>query len=299
MPALSPSRGSPGVSRRDFLRIAGATGIVTAVESVFGPLPRAQAVPRVMEATKKVILLWLRGGASQLDTFDPAYDASEEIRGQFGSLPTRSDYRISDTLPLLASRSREFALMRNFDSGSNDHETAKGIILNPDGRNTLGRRLTSRDRTLLQHAIIATHDDFGVSEPFQPQVADMNVPARDWSDERSFYGAPDTIRPIPENRIPARRPLLEKVDNLRLPHALESVHGQTRTRAFDITSGDGRLWNIFNPSCEELHRAQQQFGPGQLGASLYLATKVSERDVQCVTVHHGGGGPGNPQLGSP
>src|SRR5262245_54790173 len=38
---------------------------------------------------KAVILIWLSGGPSHLDTWDPKPDAPDEVRGPFGSIPTR------------------------------------------------------------------------------------------------------------------------------------------------------------------------------------------------------------------
>ena len=56
---------------------------------------------------KRVVLLWLWGGPSQLDTFDPKPLAPEAIRGPFGTIQTRiTGIRYSELFPRLAERKR-------------------------------------------------------------------------------------------------------------------------------------------------------------------------------------------------
>src|SRR5690242_3517455 len=73
-------------SRRWFLQtgLAGVAGL---------SLPdllraRAQGAGRDTASRKAVILIWLSGGPSQLDTWDPKPDTPAEIRGPFGSIAT-------------------------------------------------------------------------------------------------------------------------------------------------------------------------------------------------------------------
>lgn len=54
---------------------------------------------------KSVIFLWLWGGPSHLDTFDPKPEAPAEIRGPFTTIPTRTaGVRFTELFPLLADR---------------------------------------------------------------------------------------------------------------------------------------------------------------------------------------------------
>ena len=67
-----------GLTRREWL-IASGMGLASAAATPTGkPTPRAKA--------KNVILLYLFGGPSQLDTFDPKPDAPAEVRGEFKSI---------------------------------------------------------------------------------------------------------------------------------------------------------------------------------------------------------------------
>src|SRR3954453_11966354 len=85
-------------SRRWFLQtgLAGLAGL-----SLPGLLRcRAEGAATGGADRKAVILLWLSGGPSQLDTWDPKPDAASEIRGPFGSIATRvPGVRVNEHFP--------------------------------------------------------------------------------------------------------------------------------------------------------------------------------------------------------
>src|ERR1051326_3144919 len=75
--------------RRSFLR-AGLIG--TAGLSLADLLRHeANATPQEAQSTRKnnVIILWMRGGPSHIDMWDPKPDAPPEYRGEFGTIPTK------------------------------------------------------------------------------------------------------------------------------------------------------------------------------------------------------------------
>lgn len=79
---------------------------------------------------KSVVLLWLWGGPSQLDTFDPKPNAPLEYRGPFGTIPTRTPgIRFCELFPRLASVSNRFSLVRSLHTLSNDHGVAGTVGL--------------------------------------------------------------------------------------------------------------------------------------------------------------------------
>ena len=81
-------------------------------------------------SAKSVILLWLWGGPSQLDTFDPKPNAPLEYRGPFSPIATKTvGLRITELFPQLAQLSDKFALVRSMYSHSNDHGVAGTIGL--------------------------------------------------------------------------------------------------------------------------------------------------------------------------
>jgi hypothetical protein len=79
---------------------------------------------------RAVIVLWLWGGPSHLDTFDMKPDAPIEYRGPFEPIATRvPGIRICELLPALARRADKFALVRSMNHESNDHGIAGTIAL--------------------------------------------------------------------------------------------------------------------------------------------------------------------------
>src|ERR1019366_8040088 len=103
----SPKRLCEGVTRRDFLQAGGASLLGLGLQEL------AQANPPQATA-KHVILLFLYGAVSQLDTFDPKPDAPQDIRGPFSTIATRiPGVRISELLPRTASMLDRVAVVRS------------------------------------------------------------------------------------------------------------------------------------------------------------------------------------------
>lgn len=107
-----------------------------AVLHVGACLPFGLSLDRVLAAgepsgsARSVILLWLWGGPSQLDSFDPKPHAPSDFRGPFATLPTRiPGIRYSELFPGLAARNDKFALIRTVHSFSNDHGVAGTVGL--------------------------------------------------------------------------------------------------------------------------------------------------------------------------
>jgi len=106
-------------SRRAFLA-ASATPLVR------GIAPGAPSRPKA----KSVILLWLWGAPSHIDTFDPKPGAPAEIRGPFSTIPTRiPGIRFTELFPKTATRSDQFALVRSMVNFDGDHLKAGSIGL--------------------------------------------------------------------------------------------------------------------------------------------------------------------------
>jgi uncharacterized protein (DUF1501 family) len=87
---------------------------------------RAQAAPEKPSQRRAVILFWLSGGPSHLDTWDPKPEAPVETRGPFASIPTKvPGIRFCEHLPLQASILDRLAVLRAVDCrDSNDHHCA-------------------------------------------------------------------------------------------------------------------------------------------------------------------------------
>lgn len=91
---------------------------------------RARAGGASPPPARAVIVLWLWGGPSHLDTFDMKPDAPVEYRGPFEPVATRAPgMRICELLPGLAQRADRFSLLRALHHQSNDHGVAGTIGL--------------------------------------------------------------------------------------------------------------------------------------------------------------------------
>ncbi len=106
------------LNRRDLLRVGSMSVAATAV-----PGTLAEAATRTGRGrAKSVIYLWMAGGVTHIDSFDPKPHAPVEIRGKLKDIATSlSDVRFCETVPQLAKIADRLALVRSFSHGSNDH----------------------------------------------------------------------------------------------------------------------------------------------------------------------------------
>jgi len=113
--------------RRAFLQV----GASSVLGLSLADLLRARAAGGQKHGSAKaVILLWLWGGPSQLDTFDPKPNATLDYRGPFGTIPTRiASVRFCELFPQLAKLTDKLAVIRTLNTQSNDHGIAGTIGL--------------------------------------------------------------------------------------------------------------------------------------------------------------------------
>jgi uncharacterized protein (DUF1501 family) len=111
-----------GLSRRGFLGTAAAAGAgaFAADMTVLNVLREPALAEEIKRQEKRVILLWLAGGASQLETWDPK--PGRPTGGPFRAIDTNvPGIRISELLPLLAQRQQHTALIRSLNTKNADH----------------------------------------------------------------------------------------------------------------------------------------------------------------------------------
>ena len=119
-PAFRPldREGLTLASRRNLLK-AGLAGV--AGRQLPGLLRRATR--RRPRRAKSVILLWMTGGPSQIDTWDPKPDRPAENRGPFGVTQTKlPGVIVCEHLPKLAAMLDRFTLIRSVDCRHSNHE---------------------------------------------------------------------------------------------------------------------------------------------------------------------------------
>src|SRR5688572_6314701 len=99
-----PAADCSGATRRTFLRVGGLAALGLTLPGYLRATAAGTGGSRPPLA-KRCILLWMQGGPSHIDTFDPKPDAPAEIRGEFGTVPTTlPGVRFAEHLPLLAKQ---------------------------------------------------------------------------------------------------------------------------------------------------------------------------------------------------
>ena len=118
MPA--PHRHAIGINRRELLQV-GYSGLMGVGLNQF--LQAAESSkPSLSKAPKSVIVVFLTGAASHIDTFDPKPDAPVEIRGEFKPIATKvPGIQFSEHLPLLAARADKLAVVRSLAHRDDNH----------------------------------------------------------------------------------------------------------------------------------------------------------------------------------
>ena len=125
------ARDCEGLSRRKFLQIGG----LSALGLTLPDLLRARAANS--RTATNCILLWMQGGPSHIDMFDPKPDAPAEVRGEFGVIDTCiPGVKVSEHLPRLAQQLDKFSILRggnpqNGSHGVADHLMMSGHKFNP------------------------------------------------------------------------------------------------------------------------------------------------------------------------
>src|ERR1700730_7469535 len=102
-----PIRTCEGYSRRDFMN-AGAASLLGLTRPSFLKAAAAAArtgnTPKAFGAAKSVIMLFLQGGPSHIDIWDPKPNAPANIRGDFKAIPTKiTGTHIGEHMPMMAN----------------------------------------------------------------------------------------------------------------------------------------------------------------------------------------------------
>jgi hypothetical protein len=118
-----------GLSRRRFLSAATAgvtAGLAADMTAIHG-LRSAAMANELKKQNKRVILLWLAGGASQFETWDPK--PGVKTGGPFRAIPTNvTGIHISELLPELATRMQHTAIIRSLNTKIADHGTGADLM---------------------------------------------------------------------------------------------------------------------------------------------------------------------------
>lgn len=113
-------------TRRQFLQV----GAVGAFGLSLPGLLRSQAAASRQRQDVSCILLWMGGGPSHHDTFDPKPEATERIRGEFRPIPTTvPGVHFSEHLPRMATTLKQYALLRSLNPRQGAHNAADANMM--------------------------------------------------------------------------------------------------------------------------------------------------------------------------
>src|SRR5262245_15834699 len=107
-----------GTSRREFLRVGSSVVFGMSLPQLFAfqehPPADGARKQKGFGQAKSVIMVFLQGGPSHLDIWDPKPDAPSNIRGEFKPIPTKvPGIQLSEHMPKLAEQVKRYTLIRS------------------------------------------------------------------------------------------------------------------------------------------------------------------------------------------
>src|SRR5258708_11728784 len=116
---------------RQLVRIGGVP-LASSVFDILGTCA-ANRSPKRGESSAtadQVLFLWLPGGVTHHESFDPKPDAPAEVRGELTTIQTSvPGVRFSEVMPQLAKHMDKLAVIRSFAAGTNDHFLGQAFAL--------------------------------------------------------------------------------------------------------------------------------------------------------------------------
>ncbi len=136
------SKNCQGMTRRDVLQVG---GLSLAGMSLADALRRKEASADDLSdsADRSCIFIWLNGGPSQFETFDPKPNTDDSIRSPYGAINTSvPGVQISELLPMLARRLDKYAVIRSMSHKNGSHGSTAMLTGFDDKREAFGAVVT-------------------------------------------------------------------------------------------------------------------------------------------------------------
>src|SRR5262249_50790309 len=287
---------SQGLQRREFLRAGLAAFGSLSLPALFR-LRAEAALPATRERTA-VIIVWLRGGGSHLETYDPKPDAPAEFRGPYKAIATRTPgLRVGELLPRHAKISDRFTILRSVAHTGGGHPAGSLQLLSgdPDAQDKLqpvypdfmsvAHRLRFDPRRVLPNYIgvnpIVRYDNFIIAGPAYlgesygpfsvtgaPSAPNLRVPTvglADRSEEKHLTGRAALYKDLDTLRRRLDRSGAVKAMDRYQEQAINLLTSAQAARAFDL-------------SLESL-RVRERYGLHAWGQQLLMARRLVEAGV--------------------
>jgi len=304
-PNHTPDNGTR-ISRREAMRrgLCGAAGLMLAERLGSHALAAAEpdkAPANAKAKAKSVIQIFLWGGMSHNDTWDPKPDSGRDYMGEFGQvIPTNvSGIQIGALFPELAKQADKYSLIRSMTHGNDGHETAAYLM---QTGHAPGERLAYPS----VGAVFALLKGSGYKGIIPPYVVLTKAQGR--FSEEGFLGPkfkpfatggdPNAsrfevegviARAISDDRQKARRELLEKMNTMG--NAMEAspqvaAAEDAKKQAYELILGAGR--DVFDLS-KEKPELRDRYGRHTFGQDCLVARRLVETGVPYVVINYPGG----------
>jgi len=295
------------MSRRGALRIGlfSTAGLMCASTGVLGAeaeSTEAKAAPAPVKAkAKSVIQIFLWGGMSHNDTWDPKPASGYEYMGEFAkAIPTNVEgIQIGELFPNLAKQADKYSLIRSMTHRNNGHETAAYLM---QTGHAPGERLAYPSIG----AVFAYFKSPGYKGLIPPYVV-LTQPQGRFSEEgflgprfKPFAtgGDPNAARfevegvvsrGITDNRQKARRELLNNMNTLGEAMAASPqliAAEEAKKQAYELILGQGR--EVFDLS-KEKPELRDRYGRNTFGQDCLAARRMVEAGVPYIVINYPGG----------
>ncbi len=131
--AAAPARHPAGSSRREVLRVGLAGFGSLTLPGLLRARAEAPAAGAAGREPTAVIMVWLPGGLSHIDSYDPKPDITSEYRGPFRTIPTAvPGLTFTELLPRQARIADRFALLRSMQQTAGGHPAGSMQMLSGD-----------------------------------------------------------------------------------------------------------------------------------------------------------------------
>lgn len=300
------SRDCTGFTRREFLRIGGLSALGLSLPGFFrlqklmaDEYAKSTSLPKGVNC----IFMWMRGGPSHHDTFDPKPDAPAEIRGEFSTIPTTlPGVRFVEHLPRLAKQTDKFSVIRGHDPKNAGHGFADHLLMtghppNPSLIYPCYGSVVAKERgyrdgmfPFVQLGPNVDHTFTGgvagiLGDQYNPFEVDDDPNARNFKvRDLSLEGTPA------RTRMARRYSMLTELDRFQANVQATAQPVQARDTFYEKAYGlitSAATQRAFNID-QEPDRLRDAYGRTNFGQSCLLARRLIEAGVHFVTVTSGG-----------
>ncbi len=242
------------------------------------------------QRAKSVILIYLDGGPSQTDTFDPKPDTSRDYYGSYkGVAKTNVEgIEIGEKLPLLAGMADKYSLIRSMTHGSNAHETGHyamitgdtsgGAIVYPSFGTVISYMKRDTYKGVLPCYVSVTSANSRVNEGgfLGSEYKSFDTGGRPEKTEYEVEGIVNKF--VDREGLNRRMSLLAEFETLPMDkHEIDSL------RAVNMEFIWGESREVFNLA-NEPDSIRQRYGMTRLGQSCLTARRLVEAGVPFVNV---------------